>query len=59
MSPSSDFAVMITLFYIIIVWLDLLEQKEASTVPYSLLCVAGGLYGDAEIDGGADPDPAD
>ena len=33
MSPSSDFAVMITLFYIIIVWLDLLEQKEASTVP--------------------------
>lgn len=41
MSPSSDFAVMITLFYIIIVWLDLLEQKEASTVPYSLLCVAG------------------
>ena len=41
MSPSSDFAVMITLFYIIIVWLDLLEQKEVSMVPYSLLCVAG------------------
>ena len=41
MSPSSDFAVMITLFYIIIVWLDLLERKEASAVPYSLLCVAG------------------
>lgn len=41
MSPSSDFAVMITLFYIIIVWLDLLERKEASTVPYALLCVAG------------------
>ncbi len=41
MSPSSDFAVMITLFYIVIVWLDLLERKEASTVPYSLLCVAG------------------
>lgn len=41
MSPSSDFAVMITLFYIIIVWLDLLERREASAVPYSLLCVAG------------------
>lgn len=41
MSPSSDLAVMITLFYIIIVWLDLLERREASTVPYSLLCVAG------------------
>ena len=41
MSPSSDFAVMITLFYIVIVWLDLLERREASTVPYALLCVAG------------------
>lgn len=41
MSPSSDFAVMITLFYIMIVWLDLLERREASAVPYSLLCVAG------------------
>jgi len=41
MSPSSDFAVMIALFYIVIVWLGLLERKEASTVPYALLCVAG------------------
>lgn len=41
MSPSSDFAVMIILFYIVISWLDLLEEKNASTVPYSLLCVAG------------------
>lgn len=41
MSPSSDFAVMITLFYIVIAWLDLLEKKEASTVPYALLCVVG------------------
>lgn len=42
MSPSSDFVVMITLFYIMIMWLDLLERREASAVPYSLLCVAGG-----------------
>lgn len=41
MSPSSDFAVMLTLFYIVIAWLDLLEREEASTVPYALLCVAG------------------
>lgn len=41
LSPSSDFAVMITLFYIMIVWLSLLERKEASAVPYALLCVAG------------------
>lgn len=41
MSPSSDFAVMIILFYIVISWLDLMEEKNASTVPYSLLCVVG------------------
>ena len=41
MSPSSDFAVMLTLFYIVIAWLDLLEREETSTVPYALLCVAG------------------
>ena len=40
-SPSSDYAVMIILFYIVIKWLELLEEKEASSVPYSLLCVAG------------------
>jgi len=40
-SPSSDYAVMIILFYIVIKWLELLEKKEASSVPYSLLCVVG------------------
>ncbi|MBE5852734.1 MAG: hypothetical protein E7299_07275 [Lachnospiraceae bacterium] len=40
-SPSSDYAVMIILFYIVIKWLELLEKKEVSSVPYSLLCVAG------------------
>ncbi len=38
-SPSSDYAVMIILFYTVISWLDLLEKKETSTVPYSLICV--------------------
>jgi len=45
-SPSSDYAVMCLLFYIIIAWLALLEEKEKteglqSIVPYSLLCVLG------------------
>ena len=40
-SPSSDYAVMIILFYTVIKWLELLEEKEMSTVPYSLLCVVG------------------
>ena len=30
-----------TLFYIVIKWLELLEEKEVSSVPYSLLCVVG------------------
>lgn len=41
MSPSSDFAVMIILFFIVIRWLELLEEQEESEVPYSLLCIAG------------------
>lgn len=40
-SPSSDYAVMIIIFYTIIKWLELLEEKETSVVPYSLLCVVG------------------
>ena len=39
MSPASDYFTMLLIFYIIIRWLDLLERKEESTVPYSLLCV--------------------
>lgn len=41
MSPSSDFAVMIILFWMIIRWLELLEAEEESEVPYALLCIAG------------------
>lgn len=41
-SPSSDYVVMIVLFFLIIKWLTLLEQKEDPGVaPYALLCVAG------------------
>lgn len=42
-SPASDFAIMCTIFYIVIKWIDLLEKKEKSIVPYALLCV-GGVY---------------
>lgn len=41
LSPSSDYAVMIVLFFIIIRWLELLEEKENALVPYALLCVVG------------------
>ena len=43
MAPASDYAIMCTVFYIIIKWLSQLEdEKEADNVtPYALLCVAG------------------
>lgn len=42
-APSSDYAVMIVLFFLIIKWLDCLENplEENETAPYSLLCVMG------------------
>ena len=39
-SPASDYIIMCTVFYIIIVWLEMLEKKEKKIVPYALLCVA-------------------
>ena len=43
MAPASDYAIMCTVFYIIIKWLAQLEdEQEANNVtPYALLCVAG------------------
>lgn len=43
MAPASDYAIMCTVFYIIIKWLSQLEdEKKADNVtPYALLCVAG------------------
>ncbi|MBQ9135534.1 MAG: hypothetical protein IJX66_05510 [Lachnospiraceae bacterium] len=42
-SPSSDYVVMIVVFFIVIKWLEQLESAQASKniVPYALLCVCG------------------
>lgn len=40
-SPASDYAVMCVIFFVVIKWLDLLEEKNAEIAPYALLCVAG------------------
>lgn len=42
-SPSSDYAAMCMIFFIIIKWLDLLESKEENdaVAPYALLCACG------------------
>lgn len=41
LAPASDFAIMCTVFYIVIKWLELLEKKEQSIQPYALLCIGG------------------
>ena len=38
-SPASDYFMMIMVFYIVIRWLELLENKEQSYLPYALLSV--------------------
>lgn len=41
-SPASDYATMCMIFYIVIQWLDVLEEEKASSVvPYAYLCVCG------------------
>ena len=43
MAPASDYAIMCTVFYIVIKWLAQLEKEQESdqVTPYALLCVAG------------------
>lgn len=40
-SPASDYFMVLSVFYIIIRWMDLLEENEKSYIPYALLCVMG------------------
>ena len=43
LAPSSDYATMCVLYFLVIKWLRLLEQpkEEQQTAPYGLLCVLG------------------
>lgn len=40
-SPASDYSIMCVIFFIIIKWLDLLQEEEKEIAPYALLCVLG------------------
>lgn len=40
-SPASDYFMVLTVFYLVIRWLELLEREEKSFVPYGLLCLLG------------------
>lgn len=38
-SPASDYFVMSLIFYIILIWVKLIEEDEQLSTPYSLVCV--------------------
>lgn len=40
-SPASDYFMVLLVFFILIRWLELIEKKEDSYLPYALLCVLG------------------
>lgn len=40
-SPASDYFMVLLAFYIVIRWLELLENGERTVLPYALLCVLG------------------
>lgn len=40
-SPASDYFMVLTAFYIVIRWLDLLEEDNKEILPYAMLCVLG------------------
>ena len=40
-SPASDYFMVLLAFYIIIRWLDLLEEETKEVLPYGMLCVLG------------------
>ncbi|GFI15797.1 hypothetical protein IMSAGC009_00957 [Lachnospiraceae bacterium] len=40
-SPASDYFMVLMVFFLVIRWLELLERKEDSYLPYGLLCLFG------------------
>lgn len=40
-SPASDYFMVLTAFYLVIRWMDLMEEKERAVFPYAMLCVLG------------------
>lgn len=38
-APTSDYFSMLTVFYIVLAWAQLLERKEKNATPFALLCV--------------------
>lgn len=40
-SPASDYFMVLMAFYLVIRWMDLMEEKEETVFPYAMLCVLG------------------
>lgn len=40
-SPASDYFMVLSAFWLLITWFDLLEKKETEPMPYALLCILG------------------
>ncbi len=50
-SPASDYFMVLLALYLIIRWLDLLERKEDSYLPYAMLCVLGVVVVTVKLSG--------
>ncbi len=50
-SPASDYFMVLMVFFIIIKWLDLIEEKEESYLPYALLSVMAVIVVSVKLSG--------
>lgn len=50
-SPASDYFMVLMVFFIVIRWLELLEQEESSFLPYGMLCVMGVVVVSIKLSG--------
>ncbi len=50
-SPASDYFMVLLTFFILIRWLELLEEKEKSYLPYAMLCVMSVVVVSVKLSG--------
>lgn len=50
-SPASDYFMVLLTFFILIRWLELLEEKEESYLPYAMLCVMSVVVVSVKLSG--------
>lgn len=50
-SPASDYFMVLLVFFIVIRWMELLEQEEKSYLPYAMLCVMGVVVVSVKLSG--------